>query len=519
MTMSEAVITLIGACFLVIAFAALLFLLKLPAQGLRVLTLSRASLKIIGDPTRDDAAKERALQKMTLQLFGTFIALLVLGAATVLVPVALVWLGERAGLVSLDRVLDQALDWRFLIGSTLVMSLAASALVRRRSASASAPTRDYSVVDQTLHELAFATRGLQVALSGVEDRLAGDSIVPSVAPLFIAGLPRAGTTLLLELLEQTGTFASHTYRAMPFVLMPLTWAGYTRRFGKTTAVRQRSHGDGMMVSIESPEALEEMLWMAFWPDSYTRPVIRTWKAVAHPRFEHFFSRHRDKIVHLAGLNSPSQPTRYLSKNNLNIARIDWITAQVPDARVIVPFRDPYQHAGSLLRQHRNFSAIHAEDAFAQTYMAGVGHFDFGANLKPVNFGRWRTENPDLDPDTLSFWLAYWCAAYSYLLERRSDRVALFDFDAMCVDPEPALTALAAFAGLDDARGLVEKGARVGQARAHDFDVSDISPDLVHRADTLFAALKTASLGEAATASRLPDETGSFAPASGESSLR
>jgi|CXWL01.1.fsa_nt_gi hypothetical protein len=33
-----------------------------------------------------------------------------------------------------------------------------------------------------------------------------------------------------------------------------------------------------------------------------------------------------------------------------------------------------------LRRHGNFLKLHARDAFARTYMAGVDHFDFGALL-------------------------------------------------------------------------------------------------------------------------------------------
>jgi hypothetical protein len=311
--------------------------------------------------------------------------------------------------------------------------------------------------------------------------------------VFITGLPRAGTTLLLELLENCGEFASHTYRAMPFVLMPLSWGRYMKKFGKGDTAKERAHGDGMMVSVDSPEAFEEMLWITFYPERYTGPVLSTWKSTPNPKFELFFARHRDKIVHLGKAQHHPEATRYVSKNNLNIARISWLVERIPDAKVVVPFREPYQHAASLLRQHRNFTAMHAEDAFSRSYMAGIGHFDFGANLKPVNFGKWRTENPDLDPNTLAFWLTYWCAAYDRMLERRGERVVLFDFDAMCADPAPALGRLADFVGIKDRQALIAQGGRVKPARPHAIDLDSVPTALQERVQSVLSALKAACL--------------------------
>ena len=41
--------------------------------------------------------------------------------------------------------------------------------------------------------------------------------------VFITGLARAGTTILLRALHQSGEFASYTYRDMPFTVCPNLW--------------------------------------------------------------------------------------------------------------------------------------------------------------------------------------------------------------------------------------------------------------------------------------------------------
>jgi len=497
--MTETGLAFAGACFLVFGFVALFILLKLPTHARRVFTHASSALVILGDPTLSDDCKERALQRLALGLVGAFFILLFGGAATFVLPGGAVWLADRAGLLSFDTVLATTLSWQFLLGSTIFMALMAWIAVRfhpsRKTGLAAPPktTESYSAMERALHMIAFASRPLQVSISRLEDRIGGARIAKTDAPLFIAGLPRAGTTLLLELFEHTGEFASHTYRAMPFLLMPLSWGRYMRFFGRGDVARERAHGDGMLVSVDSPEAFEEMLWMTFYPERYNRPVMGSWKPNAYPRFEVFFACHRDKIVYLHNRNLGASARRYVSKNNLNIARVSWLLDRIPDARVIMPFREPYQHAASLLRQHRNFTRMHDEDEFSKLYMRGIGHFDFGANLKPVNFGKWRTENPDLDPDTLTFWLSYWCATYHTLLGRTGDRAVLFDFDAMCAEHAPALARLASFANVTDHQALVRQGERVKAAKAHHLDLTDVPADLRARVDDVYQSLRKAAL--------------------------
>ena len=41
--------------------------------------------------------------------------------------------------------------------------------------------------------------------------------------IYITGLARAGTTILLRAFHQSGEFASYTYRDMPFIICPNLW--------------------------------------------------------------------------------------------------------------------------------------------------------------------------------------------------------------------------------------------------------------------------------------------------------
>ena len=59
----------------------------------------------------------------------------------------------------------------------------------------------YGALDRALHRLAFATPRAQVAIADLEDRLFRRELarVTTGSPVLVTGLPRSGTTILLEL--------------------------------------------------------------------------------------------------------------------------------------------------------------------------------------------------------------------------------------------------------------------------------------------------------------------------------
>jgi Sulfotransferase family len=299
----------------------------------------------------------------------------------------------------------------------------------------------YGRFDRALHRIAFRSLGPQRRLAEVESRMFRDRIEPAHArrPVFVTALPRAGTTMLLGALAGLPGFATATYRHMPFPLLPLLWTDASRRFQQDSRPAERAHGDGVAVGYDSPEAFEELLWLAFWPRHYQGGTIRPWTAGDRdPEFEAFFRQHMAKVV-AAG---PEGADRYLSKNNANIARLPLLAAAFPDAHIVVPVRDPWAQAASLLRQHRRFLELHARDGFAQAYMEGIGHFEFGRALRPIAFG-------DPDPrqaETPAFWLTYWADAYEAVLAAAGPQVVFVDHDRLSAEPGPHLHALAAAIG-------------------------------------------------------------------------
>ncbi|MBI3677589.1 MAG: sulfotransferase [Proteobacteria bacterium] len=305
---------------------------------------------------------------------------------------------------------------------------------------------NYSRAERWLHQLAFSGVEVQKALADIEDRIYADALkkIPLVSPIFIAGLPRSGTTMLLDALATVPGLASNTYRDMPFVLCPLLWDQVSRPFRKSAQSRERMHGDGVAVSEDSPEAFEEVVWQAFWPKKY-KGEIGIWRAGDRSReFEDFLRSHMRKTIALHS-DAHGPPRRYLSKNNANIARLTLLPALFGDCRIVVPFRNPADHCASLQAQHKRFLAIQ-QQPFARAYMKYLGHYEFGHLLKPIAF----PDTPDdistaEDPD---FWLAYWAAAYRSILSGTGGQVVLLDYDALCANPADRLKPLLAALALD-----------------------------------------------------------------------
>lgn len=348
----------------------------------------------------------------------------------------------------------------------------------------------YGFFDRCLHRFAFATPWAQKGMADMEERIYKKELAAvrgGGPPVLVTALPRAGTTILLEMLAATETFAAHSYRDMPFVLSPMLWNGISRPFRRADAPRERAHGDGIQISLDSPEAFEEIVWLAFWKEHYGDASIRPWTRCDESEFVEFMRAHMRKVVALRARQKPTA-CRYASKNNLNIARIPALWGAFPDAIVVVPFRDPLQHAASLLRQHERFLAMHRDDDFVRRYMRGIGHFDFGANLAPVDFDGWLGGRSVHDEaHDLAFWLDYWIAAYTHVLAHADrERLHLVCFESLGQNPD--LAPLARALEMDDPGDLCAQAKILSPAKAHPIDTTGLSSELVQTARDLYAQL-------------------------------
>ncbi len=356
----------------------------------------------------------------------------------------------------------------------------------------SAATTSYGFADRLVHRVAFHTRPLQLVLADLESSLHAKPLAaaPGEPPVFIASLPRCGTTLLLELLTGSGAFASHSYLDMPFVLCPLLWDRLTRGRRTAAVARERAHGDGVLISHESSEAFEEVIWRAHWPARRGERFAALWAADRRTReVRRVLQENMRKIVLLRS-RVATTATRYVSKNNANLARIEILCAAFPAGTIVVPFRSPDAHVASLLEQHRAFGALQARDAFATEYMRFLGHEEFGALLKPIDFPGWSAADRALDAATAEYWYGYWCAAFGHVLSLPLANLCLLDYDALCSRPARSLEQLSARLGLPDAAPLVARAPTVRASRRAGVATSG---ENAARARALFARLTAAAV--------------------------
>ncbi len=302
--------------------------------------------------------------------------------------------------------------------------------------------------------MAFRVPGLQGILVDLENDIYRKRLAAagSQSAVFVTGLPRSGTTLLLNLLYQTGEFTTFTYRQMPFLQIPLLWDRMSSPFQQQAVERERAHGDNVTVSFDSPEAFEEAIWLAFMreqieAEDYLRPLGGDDYS---PALAKALRQTITKLGILASTPSVqgAAPLRYLSKNNANVSRLAALRRLFPEAVIFVPFRTPAAHVASLMQQHQRFLAQHQDDAFSANYMRWLGHFEFGGNLKPINFGNW-LNGRKIDPTAVDqdFWLEYWISAYQYVLDQTAAGPILVDFDGLLVNGSAALGDIASKAGL------------------------------------------------------------------------
>lgn len=391
------------------------------------------AISIIRSKDLDERTREEEIQRVSLKLFGSFFSIIfrsILMFVAAFIPIGAGHLLEIADMSDVLRLLTRV---DVIVVFTIVMSLGYFLKGRMKRSTASDYQVNYSAMDRLLHWIAFSLPSTQFIASDIENSVFRSVYRSAKAdnPIFITSLPRAGTTLMLEVFSQFPSLASHSYRDMPFVMAPVLWSKLSGRFHKNSELRERAHADGMMIGYDSPEAFEEIIWRFFWPEKYSDTRIQLWSEKdVKSEASSFFREHMKKIV---ALRRPERLSdgRYISKNNGNIARLDLIGQMFPNANILIPVRQPLEQAYSLLYQHKNFTKMHKEEAFVQKYMADLGHYEFGALHRPIAFPELESFTSDRDPLALDYWLGYWIAAFQHIHIHR-DKVTFISYEDTCV---------------------------------------------------------------------------------------
>jgi len=249
---------------------------------------------------------------------------------------------------------------------------------------------NYTWIEKKLHQLALSSNFMKVTMFDLERLIFSDIKKDQMQDhVYISGLARSGTTILLNSIYHSGEFASLTYDDMPFILSPNLWSKLYIR-DKNPELKERAHGDNIKISTNSPEAFEEVFWETF-SDNYE----------SHKLYKEYISLILKK----------NKKIRYLSKNNQNLKRLIDISKIYPDAKILIPFRNPLQHANSILHQHEHFLNEEENYPFAIEYMRLIGHSEFGPDYKAFSKSGIEFKN-DM---SINHWLEQWIIVYEKVL--------------------------------------------------------------------------------------------------------
>jgi hypothetical protein len=297
-------------------------------------------------------------------------------------------------------------------------------------------------------------------------------------PVFIAGLARSGSTMLLELFSRLPEVGTHRYRDFPMLFIPYLWNSFQQRIASSGAPIERPHQDRIRITKDSPEAFEEPLWMHFFPFVHDAASChRLTPAESNPRFEQFYRDHLLKILLVR-----SRP-RYVSKGNYNIARLEYLGQWLQDARFVIPIRHPVSHVNSLVRQHRLFTQYGQKDRRVPHYMRAAGHFEFGPQRAPISLdqetGRRISQAWNAGEDARGYAIL-WQHVYEHAHQvgRESGslakRIIFVRYEDFCANPVVTLRRLFEFCELNS--GVSELLANLPPISAPDRDRDDVDPE-------------------------------------------
>ena len=244
----------------------------------------------------------------------------------------------------------------------------------------------YSGIQKFLHDFVLSKKFINKSLFELEKiiYLKGKEI-KNQNHIFITGLPRSGTTSILNFIFLSNEFASLTYKNMPFILSP----NFSKLFyKKNIPLKERLHGDGINFDLNSPEALDEVFF------NNEKKFIKN-----------------ELLNYIKLILISENKNKYLSKNNLNYKRINLINSILPNSVFLITIREPIQHAYSMLNQHLHFCKLQKENDFTRRYMNYLGHNEFGLNHiswnKPIEYR---------DFNNINYWLEQWCLFYQKIID-------------------------------------------------------------------------------------------------------
>ena len=280
----------------------------------------------------------------------------------------------------------------------------------------------------------FFDRLETIRLRGRIDKLSIDR------PIYITGLARAGTTIILEMLDKHPDLASHRYKHFLMPYIPHCGSLILKNIKIYTKPFERLHKDGIIVTRESPEAVEEIFWQKFFDNVHNENLSNIINGnVSNPTFEKFYRDHIRKLL----INQNCY--RYLAKNNYNITRMEYLLRIFPSSKFLLIIRKPVDHIASLIKQAKLFIKMERERPILKDWLRILGHSEFGYGQNCINVGNselihkirklWRDKKA-----YVKGWAYYWTSIYDFIAnhldanKKLKKATLIVRYDDLCEHP-------------------------------------------------------------------------------------
>ena len=307
-------------------------------------------------------------------------------------------------------------------------------------------------------------------------------------PIFICGMPRSGTTFLLNLINNSNQVSSCTYGQLPFFKTPLTWNFFKKFYYFGNQRFARLHDDGLQIDIDSPDAFEELIWAEalekYNEFGFCRFLDETYSNHKLKKKLYFFIK---KIIFI------NKKERYLSKGNYNVFRLNYIVNLFKDCKIILCYRNPSNTACSSERVHNRFLELSKKIVGFNENLHFLSHFEFGKNRKAI-----KIENNSFKISTNLFeknknyegYLHQWISLYQMIHQKYlsnqifSKNLVLLNYDKFILDLEKNTKKLFSFCELDFNKSVVKNN---NLSKKQDYNAKDSEYNFI--AERLYNKLK------------------------------
>jgi hypothetical protein len=304
-----------------------------------------------------------------------------------------------------------------------------------------------------------AAAPLFVGLGNLESLMLSRSLATQRVdrPVYICGLPRAGTTITLQMLSEHPDVVTHKYADFLMPYMPWVWNKVFPHI-PVDAMRKpvpRIHRDRIEVTRDSAEMGEEILWEHFFPQVHDESKESVLDAsTSNPAFERFYREHLCKLALVRGRS------RYVSKAIMCVVRMQYLRKLFPDARFLLYIRNPIDHVASLIKQDKIWAEIEKSDPRQIEIIELTGHHEFGPKQVMANVGRpevLREIRRLFDENEWAISRAkYWAYVYGFVADQLdrdpalARQVCLVRYEDLCSDSPTTIDRIVAHTELDAA---------------------------------------------------------------------